>query len=274
MSENAEGENTRGISTGRGTEQEGTSGNSGSGGNREKAKSYLEQLRNRKLTESESGNGIGSDDDAESGRNGRTDGTGTGVDGQGTGRVPDGTNRSGRSSGKSTGINRQTGTSDSGIDSVKSATGRVKEEIFGKQSPQATTKHSGVSLSIPKEARESSRKKKTIAAVLTDKEAKDLKEQFTGVLQLIFEWQDDAISFTNKERAKAEIWTQLDFEDVGKIASAILSLSKRSAQMAVAVRGMVKSYEYMEAGVITSQKLFETFQFYRKHGGFSIPGVF
>lgn len=261
MSENGEGENPRGISTGRGTEQEGTSGNSGSGGNREKAKSYLEQLRNRKLTESESGNGIGSDDDAESGRNGRTDGTGTGVDGQGTGRVPDGTNRSGRSSGKSTGINRQTGTSDSGIDSVKSATGRVKE-------------HSGVSLSIPKEARESSRKKKTIAAVLTDKEVKDLKEQFTGVLQLIFEWQDDAISFTNKERAKAEIWTQLDFEDVGKIASAILSLSKRSAQMAVAVRGMVKSYEYMEAGVITSQKLFETFQFYRKHGGFSIPGVF
>ena len=262
--QNGEGENAGGTGTGGRTIPEGASGDSSGGGSREKAESYLEQLRNRKLTESESGNGIGTNDDAESRRNGRVTGAGTGINGEGEGRVPNGANGNGRSARKSSGVDRQDRTGDGGIDSSEPTASRLKD----------SGKHTGVTLSIPKEARESSRKKKTIAAVLTDKEVKDLKEQFTGVLQLIFEWQDDAISFTNKERAKAEIWSQIDHEDVGKIASAILSLSKRSAQLAVAVRGMVKSYEYMEAGVITSQKLFETFQFYRKHGGFSIPGVF
>ena len=257
---NGTGENTGGNLDGATAGSTSPSGNSESHRDIAKAQSYLEQLREKRRNTSDSSNDSNANathtnDDRQSRSHVRIDGTGTSGDGSGTRGISDSPNSDGRATGNDGSTNRKPRKSNSGAD------------------PVSPTRNDSIDLKVPK-ANTKKDTKKDISAILSDKETKDLQEPLVLALQAVFEWLDDFISFTNKAHAKATIWTQIDFEDVGKIASAILSLGKRQAQVAVAIRGIVVSYSYMEAGIITTQKFMETFAFYRKHGGFSLPGVF
>ena len=239
------------------------SGNSGSDSRRQQVESYLEQLRQRRLENRAQSDTVSGDERAKDGRNVRPAETGAGGDNKSAGGLSDGAISGGRGVGTTPAGRGKNRASDGGPDSSSAAnSGGVKAK-----------KNDGVKLIIPPAAKSEDKKNKTVAAVLSDKEIKEYHDDMRGLLRVLFEWQDDFISFTNRDHAKADIWKQIDAEDTAKIASALLSLGKRHAGVATSIRGLVKAYVYLEAGLITTQKFWETFRFYREHHGFTIPGI-
>lgn len=252
-----------GTTTATSTGEDGSGNSSSDNGSdeREKALGYLERLKQRRL---DSGSNQGTDSQSESslptdGSNGGTDGAGTDSNGERTGGIQDSTNGGRRSNRTASGSSRRHSGSSSDTGHSDSTTGQNVKLVFPKATRQETKKDNA--------------KKKKIHLVLSDKESKELREDLCGVLKIVFEWMDDAISFTNRDKAKAEIWTAIDYEDMQKLADALIAIGKKNASTAVAIRGMVQSYLYMEAGIITSRRVYETFMFYREHHGFTIPGL-
>lgn len=235
---------------------ENTNGNRGGDSGGSKVSDYIAGIRQRSAN-GQKFDAVSPDQRAENGRNVRADEAGTRGDDRGTGNVPDSNGSRGRDSG-----------------AANTSSGRGRKSNSSVNSGRATN-DTGLTIVIPAAAKDDKKKSsKPSAVVLTEKEVKEMQSDFTGFLRILFEWMDDAISFTNKDRAQADIWKAIDEEDTGKIASAVLSLAKRRSSVAVAVRAISNSYVYYEAGLISSQKVMETFLFYREHHGFSIPGVF
>ena len=228
VTENGRTDSGRETNTGtNGTEN--TNGNRGSDGGSGKVSDYIAGIRQRS-TNGQKPDAVSSDQRAENGRNVRADETGTRSDDRGTGNVPDSNGSRGRDSGTANASGGRGRKSNSGADSRRAAN------------------DTGLTIVIPAAAKDDKKKgSKASAVVLTEKEAKEMQSDFSGFLRILFEWMDDAISFTNKDRAQADIWKTIDEEDTGKIASAVLSLAKRRSSVAVAVRAISNSYVYYEA---------------------------
>lgn len=248
---------TAGTATdGRAAETTDGTGSGSSNRTSSKTADYIENIRKRSAERAGS-DSTGADQRAENGRNVRSDGAGEGGNDRGTGAIRNESISNGRDSG-----------------TANPGSGRGRKGNGGTSSARATN-DAGLTIVVPAAAKDDKKKGKAsaVAVVLTDKEAKEMQSDFVGFLRILFEWMDDAISFTNKDHAEAYIWKGIDNEDAGKIATAILSLAKRRSSIAVAVRAISNSYVYYEAGLISSQKVIETFLFYRNHHGFSIPGI-
>lgn len=108
---------------------------------------------------------------------------------------------------------------------------------------------------------------------LTKKEADELLPKFKGMLSVLFRAFDSGITISNREQAKAEIWSTIDDEDVTIIAQHFVDMAQASKVIATVVRRMSNSYRLFEINLITLPKLIQTFQFYQAHGGFMlVPG--
>lgn len=105
---------------------------------------------------------------------------------------------------------------------------------------------------------------------LSASEAKDLEPKVKGMLSFIFRYTDKGISVTNRERAKAEIWQDIDDEDLDIIATHLVDMAKASRVVATAVRKLSNSYRLLQIGLITTPRFIQTAQFYSQHGGFSL----
>jgi hypothetical protein len=105
---------------------------------------------------------------------------------------------------------------------------------------------------------------------LTQKEADELLPRVRGWLDFIFRQMDKFISATNRDRAEAEIWQEIDAEDIDIIANHLVDMAKASRIVATAVRRISNSFRMLQIGLITAPKFIQTAQFYSQHGGFTL----
>lgn len=91
------------------------------------------------------------------------------------------------------------------------------------------------------------------------------------VFVTLFQYFDQTITYTNREQAKAVIWSDIDDEDIKILVSVVIDGGKRSRIVATAVRQVNRSYNLLRVGIITGPRFVETFQFYASHGGFTVP---
>lgn len=109
---------------------------------------------------------------------------------------------------------------------------------------------------------------------MTKKEADDLLPKVKGLIEFVFRYIDKGISISNRDQATAEIWSEIDEEDVGIIAGHLVDMAQASRFVATAVRRMSNSYRLLQIGLITTPRFIQTAQFYSAHGGFSLmPGT-
>jgi hypothetical protein len=106
---------------------------------------------------------------------------------------------------------------------------------------------------------------------LTKQEAKDYTSKMTSTLKLIFRGADTLITLTNKNQAEAEIWTQIDDDDVKVIATHIIEMGMGNAKIARIVRKVSVQHRLFEIGVITFPSFIKSYKHYIKNGGFGLP---
>lgn len=105
---------------------------------------------------------------------------------------------------------------------------------------------------------------------LTEKESKDLEPKMVEIVKTVFRYFDLAISFTNRERAEANIWRGIDADDCAVIASLFIDVGKKNPAAALVVRKLSTSYRMLQVGIITLPRFVQTYQFYLAHGGFTL----
>lgn len=107
------------------------------------------------------------------------------------------------------------------------------------------------------------------AKPLSAKEATDLLPKVRGMIDFLFRYLDKGLSLTNRESAEAEIWSEIDDEDMDIIAGHLVDMAQASRIIATAVRRMSNSYRLLQIGIITAPRFVQTAQFYGQHGGFT-----
>ena len=109
---------------------------------------------------------------------------------------------------------------------------------------------------------------------LTDKEAKELREPFVKALSTMGTYVDEVITITNKEMAKAKIWSTITRDEWEVVADMLLADGKKSGVIATAVRATATAYLRLQVGLITLPRVYQTWMFYADHGGFKLfPSV-
>lgn len=109
-----------------------------------------------------------------------------------------------------------------------------------------------------------------LSEVLTEKEAKEYREKFSGVLLTIFRYVDMGITNTNRDRATAYIWQDIDDEDLGVLVQVLVEGAKKSRIVATAVKQVSKAHTLLKVGAITAPKFMATVDHYKSHGGFAL----
>lgn len=220
----------------------------------------LEQIRKRRREKDQSPNGPSGTDDGKGGKDVQG-GTGSKRGNAGSGSGIKGNNgttaRNDRGHGRTdSAANLGGGGSDKTPQSTKRQSGGLTLEGF------KGGKAGGGTLGFPTPQ---------LGEVLTEKEAKEYRDKMSGVLLTIFRYMDEGISATNREKAKAKIWSDMDDDDVGVLVDVLIDGAKRSRIVATAVRQVTRSYNLLRVGIITGPRFMQTVQHYQKHGGFTFP---
>ena len=105
---------------------------------------------------------------------------------------------------------------------------------------------------------------------LTDAEAARLRASFLRSIQTFWEYADEGITATNKQRAEARIWRKIDDVETELLADWLIDNAKRSAPVAQMIRGVSRIWDMYAVGLILGPRFVETFRFYSQHGGFSL----
>lgn len=105
---------------------------------------------------------------------------------------------------------------------------------------------------------------------LSNKEADELLPKVRGLLEFLFRHIDKGLSISNRNRAEAHVWSNIDEEDIDIIAGHLVEMAKGSKVVATAVRRMSASYRMLQIGLITFPKFVQTYQFYMANGGFAL----
>ncbi len=108
------------------------------------------------------------------------------------------------------------------------------------------------------------------ARPLTKREADELRGELVKSYLLMADSADDLLTHTNRRKTEAQIWSTMDEEDAGILADLAIAHGLRSALAAQAVRGMVRTSNYVRAGVIVGPRIWKSFVFYAQNGGFTI----
>lgn len=108
------------------------------------------------------------------------------------------------------------------------------------------------------------------AKPLTKTEADLLRPGLHKALKAYWRYSDEAITHTNRERAEARIWREIDDEDTATLVALLLTTSMRSVAAAQIVRGISGLWRYVEVGVILGPRFYQTVRFYAEHGGLAL----
>ena len=106
--------------------------------------------------------------------------------------------------------------------------------------------------------------------VFSDKEAKDYLPKTMEALDSLFLNVDKFISFSNKEKAQAVIWSNMDESDLKLLAEIVIDGAKKSRILATATEKFVQSHKMLRAGFITFPRFYQTWLFYQEHSGFNL----
>jgi hypothetical protein len=105
---------------------------------------------------------------------------------------------------------------------------------------------------------------------LAEAEAARLRTSVIRSLTAFWAYADEGITYTNRQRAEAQIWRRVDAEETALLADWLIEHGKRSAMVAQMVRGVSRVWDYYAVGLILGPRLVETWRFYAAHGGFSL----
>lgn len=108
------------------------------------------------------------------------------------------------------------------------------------------------------------------ASPLSRAEAGELRAGLVKFIQAMGEYADEGIEFSNKRRAKPEIWGNLDDEEAGLMADLLIARGLRSAMAAQTVRNMARAWQYFAVGAILLPRFKQTVRFYAENGGFAL----
>jgi hypothetical protein len=99
-----------------------------------------------------------------------------------------------------------------------------------------------------------------------------LRGNLTEGLKAFWVGTDQVISFTNKAKAEAYIWQDIDDDDTAFLAEGILRMAMRHKAAAAAVRGIAQSSYMLRTGAILLPRFIQTVQFYATNGGLMLGG--
>lgn len=106
---------------------------------------------------------------------------------------------------------------------------------------------------------------------LTIDEAQGMRDGLILGFGFAYQGIDAGISWTNKAKKEAVIWTLMSDDDTEFIVDAILNAGMRVPAVAVAVRGMDTLMQQYRIGAILLPKFAQTWMFYASNGGFALP---
>lgn len=89
-----------------------------------------------------------------------------------------------------------------------------------------------------------------------------LVESFKRYGQLL----DEAIPLVSRTHADIQCWGDLDDEDAGVMADALIDVGRRFAPVAQVVRGVVRAYTWLEVGMITGPRFRKMVTYYLREG--------
>jgi hypothetical protein len=156
---------------------------------------------------------------------------------------------------------------------------RVNREAFLRSEPEGSVVSStrgktgdGKIVDSIKTARPSVASMMRVAkGTMTAKEAHEIKETYCEALDAIFELADKGMSATLKGHPKVVVWSDMDEEETGVIADAILILAQREERVAIVVRQTVNFHRHGRVIEIMAPRFIKTYQLYYQFG-FEMPG--
>lgn len=101
----------------------------------------------------------------------------------------------------------------------------------------------------------------------TKKEADELYDELLETFQAYCETLDYLVSRTNRAHAECEVWQELEEDELGVFVDLAIYRAQKSARVAAAVRQMIATRLYLQAGMITLDRAAATFEFYKQNGG-------
>lgn len=109
------------------------------------------------------------------------------------------------------------------------------------------------------------------ARVLADGEVEELQTDLIIGIRTWFDFNDKALSITNRRGAQAEIWSTIPDNEVNILAEFLIERGRRSAVVAHAVRSMVDLWRTYAVALILAPAFWESFVFYMRNGiGFAM----
>lgn len=104
------------------------------------------------------------------------------------------------------------------------------------------------------------------AEPLTKREARASRDTVVTAIQKYCELADEAIPLASKSGAPVQIWSTLDQNEAEILADCLLDLAQRWAVPAAVVRGIVRTYTWLEVGLITLPRFKQTIGYYLREG--------
>lgn len=92
-----------------------------------------------------------------------------------------------------------------------------------------------------------------------------------SVFLTVFRWMDYGITQTNKAKAVAVIWSDIDDSDILVLVEETIAAAKRSRIVATGVRQLSRAHRLLRLGIITGPRFMQTVKHYSNNGGFILP---
>lgn len=80
------------------------------------------------------------------------------------------------------------------------------------------------------------------------------------------ELADEAIPLASRTQAPVQIWSTIDRHEAEVLADFLLDLGAHWAVAAQVVRGVVRTYSYLEVGLITVPRFRQMWRYYAREG--------
>lgn len=101
---------------------------------------------------------------------------------------------------------------------------------------------------------------------LGKREASDARRKLIRSVELYAEHADDLIPLFSRTHEECSIWSTITEEEAAVIADALIDWGRQWAVAAQVVRGIVRTYSYVELGMITIPRAIQTIRYYLRNG--------
>lgn len=101
---------------------------------------------------------------------------------------------------------------------------------------------------------------------LTKREAREAR---ATTIKSLIKWGqilDEGMPLLSKTGREVNIWGNLDEAEAGVLADCLIDMGRRWAVAAQIVRGIVRTYSWLEVGMITLPRFKQTISYYLREG--------